>query len=340
MEQNPCRHTQRELREAIEHLSALGVSARDTAQTLASAQETLAPKHDSRMSDWSALIEALPPLRDPSATLSARALYRGLIDAEWAERDPSEVEALLKVLKPWRKGPIQLGPTYIDTEWRSDWKWDRVAPHVALEGRRVLDVGGGNGYYGWRMLESGAESALIIDPTRQFFYQHLTLKRALRALLDELNARAPLHLPLTLEGFTLPQPHFDVVFSMGVLYHRREPQEHLSQLMAHLQPAGQLVLETLVHEGEGLLELGGGRYANMRNIWALPSASLLCTWLEEAGFVDPRCVDLTWTSVEEQRRTDWMSFYSLAEALDPHEPRLTIEGHPAPLRATVVCRRA
>ena len=110
--------------------------------------------------------------------------------------------------------------------------------------------------------------------------------------------------------------------------------------MAQLKPGGQLVLETLVHEGEGLLNLGGGRYANMRNIWALPSASLLCTWLEQAGFVDPRCVDLTWTSVEEQRRTDWMSFYSLAEALDPHAPHLTIEGHPAPLRATVVCRRA
>ena len=109
--------------------------------------------------------------------------------------------------------------------------------------------------------------------------------------------------------------------------------------MAQLKPGGQLVLETLVHEGEGLLELGG-RYANMRNIWALPSASLLCTWLEEAGLRDPRCVDLNQTSLEEQRRTDWMSFYSLAEALDPCDPRLTIEGHPAPLRATVVCRRA
>lgn len=338
-ERNPCLYTQDELSEGLQHLCELGVPAEVLGLIEQASQEALAPQHDSRMSDWSALIEALPALHDPSGTLSAERLYSGHIDAEWAGREPSEVEGLLKGLKPWRKGPIQLGPTFIDTEWRSDWKWARVATHVELEGRRALDVGGGNGYYGWRMLEAGAQSALVIDPTRQFFYQHLTLKRALRHLLSALGARAPLHLPLTLEAFRLDEPRFEVVFSMGVLYHRRDPQEHLSQLMEHLRPGGQLVLETLVHEGEGLLELGG-RYANMRNIWALPSVPLLCAWLEEAGFSAPRCVDLTWTSCEEQRRTEWMSFYSLAEALDPHEPRLTVEGHPAPLRATITCQRA
>jgi len=44
-------------------------------------------------------------------------------------------------------------------------------------------------------------------------------------------------------------------------------------------------------------------------------------------------VDVGQTSVEEQRRTPWMTFHSLAQFLDPDDPGLTIEGLPAPRRA-------
>jgi tRNA (mo5U34)-methyltransferase len=34
-----------------------------------------------------------------------------------------------------------------------------------------------------------------------------------------------------------------------------------------------------------------------------------------------------------------MTFDSLGEALDPTDPRRTVEGHPAPVRAMVIGRR-
>ncbi|PMC22346.1 tRNA 5-methoxyuridine(34)/uridine 5-oxyacetic acid(34) synthase CmoB, partial [Klebsiella aerogenes] len=37
---------------------------------------------------------------------------------------------------------------------------------------------------------------------------------------------------------------------MGVLYHRRSPLDHLWQLKDQLAPGGELVLETLVIEGD------------------------------------------------------------------------------------------
>jgi tRNA (mo5U34)-methyltransferase len=44
-------------------------------------------------------------------------------------------------------------------------------------------------------------------------------------------------------------------------------------------------------------------------------------------------VDINTTSIDEQRATDWMTFESLEDFLDPEDHSKTIEGHPAPLRA-------
>ncbi|SMG65669.1 tRNA (mo5U34)-methyltransferase, partial [methanotrophic bacterial endosymbiont of Bathymodiolus sp.] len=46
--------------------------------------------------------------------------------------------------------------------------------------------------------------------------------------------------------------------------------------------------------------------------------------------------DVNQTSMQEQRATPWMTFNSLEDFLDPDNPDLTIEGHPAPRRATFV----
>jgi tRNA (mo5U34)-methyltransferase len=77
----------------------------------------------------------------------------------------------------------------------------------------------------------------------------------------------------------------------------------------------------------------------MRNVRLLPTLPLLLDWLEEAGFAGARTVDVSTTTHLEQRRTDWMTFESLTEALDPDDPNLTVEGWPAPRRALVVSRR-
>lgn len=244
------------------------------------------------------------------------------------------IDTLLRNLMPWRKGPFSLYGVDIDTEWRSDWKWERVLPHLSdLTGRTILDVGCGSGYHLWRMVGAGAHLAVGIDPTQLFLCQF----EAVRKLLGG-DQRAHL-LPLGIEQ--LPALNaFDTVFSMGVLYHRRSPLEHLWQLKDQLVSEGELVLETLVVEGdERTVLIPGDRYAQMRNVYFIPSALALKNWLEKCGFVDVRIVDVCQTTTEEQRRTDWMITESLAEFLDPNDPNKTFEGYPAPLRAVLIAKK-
>ena len=244
------------------------------------------------------------------------------------------IENLLRNMMPWRKGPFSLYDVEINTEWRSDWKWDRVLPHISpLTGRTILDVGCGSGYHMWRMIGAGAHLAVGIDPMQLFLCQF----EAVRKLLGG-DQRAHL-LPLGIEQ--LPELNaFDTVFSMGVLYHRRSPLDHLYQLKNQLVSGGELVLETLVVEGDSQQVLvPGDRYAQMGNIYFIPSADALKDWLIKCGFVDVRIADVSVTTVEEQRRTDWMTSESLAEFLDPNDPTKTIEGYPAPRRALLIARK-
>ena len=248
--------------------------------------------------------------------------------------DPNaDFEDVLSMFLPWRKGPFQVGKTLIDTEWRSDWKWQRISRHIEpLEGKRALDIGCGNGYHLFRMLGAGADLALGIDPTILFNYQFSLLQR-----LSQPN-RAYL-LPLRSEH--LPQfGGFDTVFSLGVLYHRRSPIDHLKELLSFAKPGGELVLETLIVEGDqNTLLIPRDRYAKMANVWFIPSTSMLELMLRRAGFVDVKTVDVNVTSIEEQRATRWMKFQSLEDYLDPTDKTKTVEGYPAPTRAVLVARK-
>ncbi|WP_439146934.1 tRNA 5-methoxyuridine(34)/uridine 5-oxyacetic acid(34) synthase CmoB [Vibrio sp.] len=245
-----------------------------------------------------------------------------------------KLESLLKTFHPWRKGPYTVHDIHIDTEWRSDWKWDRVLPHISpLKNRSVLDVGCGNGYHMWRMLGEGARLTVGIDPSHLFLVQF----EAIRKLMGD-DQRAHL-LPLGIEQ--LPKLEaYDTVFSMGVLYHRRSPLDHLIQLKDQLVSGGELVLETLVIEGdENAVLVPVDRYAQMRNVYFFPSARALKRWLEQVGFEDVRIVDENVTTVGEQRTTEWMTHNSLPDYLDPNDPSKTVEGHPAPRRAVLVATK-
>ncbi|MEM9689853.1 MAG: tRNA 5-methoxyuridine(34)/uridine 5-oxyacetic acid(34) synthase CmoB [Pseudomonadota bacterium] len=247
---------------------------------------------------------------------------------------PDDRDALmrvLKTLKPWRKGPFDIGGIAIDTEWRCDWKWARVAPHIAsLDSRSVLDIGCGNGYYAFRMVGAGARCVIGVDPTLLFHVQFRAINRYASSEAIQL-------LPARLEELPAGVRSVDTVFSMGVLYHQRSPIDHLSDLKSHLRPGGELVLETLVLPGDdAFASTPPDRYARMRNVWLLPTVAELETWLARSGFVDCRVVDVTHTTVYEQRATEWMDFESLEQSLDPDNLDLTIEGWPAPTRAVVI----
>ena len=251
--------------------------------------------------EWEAVLHQLPTLHPDTIDLKNGVIARGTPSAE--------LEATLRQLHPWRKGPFHLHGVHIDTEWRSDWKWERLHPHIQpLNERLVLDVGCGSGYHTWRMAGAGARLAIGIDPQPLFIAQYFAVRQLLQT-------EAPAWvLPMTLEALPDATDCFDTLFSMGVLYHRKSPLTHLSHLHTLLRPGGELVLETLVIPGENnALLLPEKRYAKMRNVWSIPSVPTLESWLEKSGFRSVRTVDITPTTREEQRATSWMQFESLAD---------------------------
>lgn len=300
-------------------------------QILQIAESAVNPQRWGDLPEWNQALANLPSIEPDLHLFNDQHITIG----SGKQLNDSEREALRKTLitlHPWRKGPYKIHGLEIDTEWRSDLKWNRVLPHLApLKNRRVLDVGCGNGYHMWRMLGEGASWVLGIDPTMVFFMQFLAIQKL-------MGKRYPVDLlPLRLEQLPANIRGFDTAFSMGVLYHRRAPIDHLYELKSVLKQGGQLVLETLVVDGdENTVLVPTGRYAQMNNVWFLPSVEALTLWLQRAGFKDIHVADVTPTTEHEQRATDWMVFKSLSDFLDPNDPSKTIEGLPGPVRATLV----
>jgi tRNA (mo5U34)-methyltransferase len=290
------------------------------------------PSAHGDLSRWQEVLDGLPSVGASSIELDADAPCFG---------NPSDCSAgtrqviadQLKKLHPWRKGPYLVHGIPIDSEWRSDLKWRRLSGHIEpLQGRLVLDVGCGNGYHCWRMAGMGARLVIGIDPTLLSVIQF----QAVRHFAGE----CPVHvLPLGIDVMPAKMAAFDTVFSMGVLYHRRSPLDHLLELRGLLRTGGELVLETLVIEGAGgEVLVPEDRYARMRNVWFIPSCATLGAWLRRCGYRDIRLIDVTQTTPEEQRTTAWMQFQSLRDCLDKANPALTVEGLPSPVRAIFLAR--
>lgn len=276
---------------------------------------------------WRAALAGLPEV-----TGLAR-LDQAMPDLGQPVIDQQALRQQLMAFHPWRKGPLRLGGVEIHTEWRSDWKWDRVAPHIDLAGHRVLDIGSGNGYFGLRMLGAGASCVVGIDPTILFVMQSLVCRHFTGELQNYV-------LPLAVEDLPDVPVELDTVFSMGVLYHRKEALHHLERIRGLLKNGGTMVLETLVLPAgrERDVLIPESRYARMRNVWAVPGTGRLLDWVEQAGFRTAEVVDVTPTTTLEQRTTQWMRFESLEQALDPTNQSLTVEGLPAPVRAIFIAR--
>ncbi len=307
-------------------------------EALAEALPTLLQRRftDKRHGDlprWLEALAALPTVKPTQVDLNAAAITVGGADSVTPETR-QQIEAGLRRLMPWRKGPFSIHGVAIDTEWRSDWKWKRLKDHIQpLSGRTVLDVGCGNGYHCWRMAGAGAELVIGIDPSPLFVVQHQAIKHF-------LGAHGSFVLPLGIEHLPPRLAAFDTVFSMGVLYHRRSPLDHLIELRDALRHGGELLLETLVIEGrecEALMP--EWRYAKMRNVWFIPTCATLELWLRRCGFRDIKRVDVSATTTEEQRASAWMRYESLADYLDPEDRSRTVEGYPAPRRAILTATR-
>ncbi|NOX26142.1 MAG: tRNA 5-methoxyuridine(34)/uridine 5-oxyacetic acid(34) synthase CmoB [Deltaproteobacteria bacterium] len=237
------------------------------------------------------------------------------------------VRDVMRQFMPWRKGPFSIFGLDIDSEWRSDRKWRRLQPVLPdLRGRVIADIGCNNGYYMFRMAAANPAMVLGFEP----YVQHYYAFRALNRLAGQDNLRVE---PFGVEDIGLFPECFDVIFLMGIIYHRASPVEMLRQIRAALKPGGLLIVESQAIPGDEPVALfPESRYAKVPGTYFIPTAACLQNWLKRTGFSAIELFDSHPMSDLEQRRTDWMTFESYNDFIDPENPRLTVEGYPAPLR--------
>lgn len=239
---------------------------------------------------------------------------------------------LAYALKPWRKGPFFLFDIHIESEWKSFIKWQILAPHCDLGGKRVADVGCNNGYYMFEMLlhnKANAPSKIIgFDPSGVFKAQFDFMNHFIGAPLD-FELLGVEDLPMFCQN---KQSYFDIIFCLGVLYHRLSPIETLKQLYQSLNTNGEVILDTLIYEHELQICLcPSPSYAKMSNVYFIPSVAALKGWCERAKFTSFEILGFKATTTAEQAKSKWVDSQSLDGFLNATQT-LTIEGYPPPLR--------
>lgn len=246
---------------------------------------------------------------------------------ELNDEDYRKVYKAMRDFMPWRKGPFRIFGIDIDAEWRSERKWNRVLPVLPdLEGKIIADIGCNNGYYMFRMAPSQPRWAIGFEPYLQHYYAFKTLNAF--ANLSSLQIEL-----LGVEHIALYEQCFDVVFLMGILYHRKSPVEMLQDIRTAMKPGATLIVESQAIPGEEPVALFPEKtYAKVPGTYFVPTANCVKNWLIRVGFEEVEIFFSHPMNSEEQRKTDWMTFESYADFIDPADPSRTIEGYPAPLR--------
>ena len=294
-------------------------------------QEREARLFDPSMASYRQAAQAIQAFHPSSLTLSDAIITIG--QAEDIE-DRKALETILRTFCPWKKGPFNCFGTLIDAEWRSDWKWERLRPHITpLGNRTVADIGCHNGYFMFRMSHENPRRVIGFEPVPKHFWNFQLLQNVIQC--DRLNFEL-----LGVEHIHLFTHFFDSIFCLGILYHHTDPVGLLRKIHQALAPKGELIVDCQGIPGEMPVALTPAkRYANAKGIWFLPTQSCLEHWMRRAGFQHVRVVFAEPLSVQEQRRTSWANIDSLAEFLDPSDPTRTIEGYPAPWRYYAIAQK-
>jgi len=242
--------------------------------------------------------------------------------------DNTQLYKTAKLLMPWRKGPFKIGTTYIDTEWKSDIKYNLLRPYFNLRDKRVADIGCNNGYYLFRMQEDNPKSLVGFDPSPIYKTQFDFINHFVKSdIVYEL---------LGVEHLEFYEEKFDTIFCLGVLYHRSDPVAMLKQLYKGLDKKGEVILDTFYIEGEGEMCLSPkSSYSKIPNIYFVPTIGALKNWCLRAGFSEFEVLETSVTELNEQRKTEWIEGQSLEDFLDPQDSSKTVEGYPAPARVYV-----
>lgn len=242
--------------------------------------------------------------------------------------DVEELERAARLMMPWRKGPFDLFGLFIDTEWKSDQKYNFLRPHFDLKGKKVADIGCNNGYYMFRFLEDAPAKIVGFDPSALFKTQFDFINHFVKSeIIYEL---------LGVEHLPFYEEKFDTIFCLGVLYHRSDPVTMLKTLEKGLEEGGEVYLDTFIIEGDEAYALCPSEsYSKITNVYFVPTLKALENWCIRAGFKSFDVLGTVVTTSDEQRKTDWIESQSLEDFLDPADPTKTLEGYPAPIRGYV-----
>ncbi len=232
-------------------------------------------------------------------------------------------------LKPWRKGPFKINDLFIDTEWQSFIKFNILKNHIScIKDKVVADIGCNNGYYMFKMLEFNPKKIIGFDPSIKYYLQFLLLNSLAKTHIqyELLGVADVVHYPVK----------FDIIFCLGVIYHRSDPIMMLKQIKQSLNKKGIVFLDTMYIEDEREIALIPQKtYSKIPNIFFIPSILGLRNWCIKAGFNKFEVLATKQTDLKEQRKTEWIDSYSLECFLDKSNSNFTCEGYPAPRRVYV-----
>ena len=244
------------------------------------------------------------------------------------DSDIEYIEELAKKQIPWRKGPFKINSLLIDTEWRSYIKYNLLEPHFEIKDKIVGDIGCNNGYYLFRMLKDNPKRLVGFDPSAIFYSQFQFINHFVKSnIIYEM---------LGVEHIEFYEHKFDILFCLGVLYHRSDPIAMLKSLYNALNKNGELILDTFMIDGDLEMALTPNkRYSKIPNIYFIPTIPALKNWCKRAGFSSIEVLETMVTDSSEQRATKWVYEQSLEDFLDPNDKSKTIEGYPAPKRVYI-----
>ena len=239
--------------------------------------------------------------------------------------DAAQIEQTARLMLPWRKGPFRINDLLIDSEWQSQIKYNLLEPHFDLKDKIVGDIGCNNGYYLFRMLAHQPKKLVGFDPSALYYSQF--------QFIDHFIGSDIVYEMLGVEHVEYYEHKFDLLFCLGVLYHRSDPVGMLKSLYKGLNKGGELILDTFMIDGEEEVCLTPKeRYSKIPNIYFIPTVNALKNWCYRAGFDEVEVLEIKKTDLNEQRKTEWIATQSLEDFLDPNDPSKTVEGYPAPKR--------
>jgi ubiquinone/menaquinone biosynthesis C-methylase UbiE len=134
---------------------------------------------------------------------------------------------------PAQKGTAEFYEQYRALRYQVEWHIPLLVPFAATSGKKVLEIGCGNGADGVLFAEAGAEytGVDLTEAAIQATRQHFKLL-GLKGTFQTENA----------ERLTFESDSFDLVYSHGVLHHTANPLNAFKEVHRVLKPGGKAVL--------------------------------------------------------------------------------------------------